>query len=115
MHHQVYVHHRQSDYPQGRDEWHVTGQFLAVHRMYCYIFELMLRKDCQYRGPMPYWDELRDAGNFRNSEFLRDFGGPGDERGFVVGVIYSSQHHQEEKRTYHLGCNVVNSPTKTKS
>jgi hypothetical protein len=35
---------------------------------------------------MPYWDEQRDAGNFRNSEFLRDFGGPGDERGVVVGV-----------------------------
>lgn len=80
----VYVHQRQSDYPQGRDEWHVTGQFLAAHRMYCYIFELMLRQECQYRGRMPYWDEQRDAGNFRNSEFLRDFGGPGDERGLVT-------------------------------
>ncbi|EFP87180.2 uncharacterized protein PGTG_13399 [Puccinia graminis f. sp. tritici CRL 75-36-700-3] len=80
----VYVHQRQSDYPNGRDEWHVTGQFLAVHRMYCYIFELMLRDECNYRGRMPYWDEQRDAGNFRNSEFLRDFGGPGDERGMVT-------------------------------
>ncbi|PLW15765.1 hypothetical protein PCANC_13470 [Puccinia coronata f. sp. avenae] len=80
----VYIHQQQSDYPNGKDEWHVTGQFLAAHRMYCYIFELMLRDECNYRGRIPYWDEQRDAGNFRNSEFLRDFGGPGDANGHIT-------------------------------
>lgn len=86
----VYVHQKQSDYPNGRDLWHVTGQFLSAHRLYCYVFELMLRQECNYQGRMPYWNEMRDAGNFRNSQFLRDFGGPGDSNGRVVQGPFAS-------------------------
>ncbi|MBW0514008.1 hypothetical protein O181_053723 [Austropuccinia psidii MF-1] len=80
----VYVHQKQSDYLNGNDVWHVTGQFLAVHRIYCYIFELMLRYDCNYGGRLPYWNEMKDAGDFRNSKFLRAFGGAGNDKGEVI-------------------------------
>ena len=46
---------------------HNVGHFLPWHRYYVAIFEFLLRDECGYRGPMTWWDETRDTGNFRGS------------------------------------------------
>ncbi|TPX12366.1 uncharacterized protein E0L32_007013 [Thyridium curvatum] len=49
---------------------HMVGQFLPFHRYYVHVFESLLRDECGYGGPMPWWDETLDAGNFGNSPVL---------------------------------------------
>jgi len=46
---------------------HGVGQFLPWHRYMLHVYEQMLRQECGYTGPIPWWDETRDAGNFHNS------------------------------------------------
>ncbi|KAK0435571.1 tyrosinase [Desarmillaria tabescens] len=94
----VGTHAQQSDIPDGNDFWHVTGQsvvlhyspytmltqtifqrFLHVHRYFVHVHETILRTECGYTGPLPYWNEVVDAGNFSASPVLLDFGGNGDE------------------------------------
>lgn len=57
------------------------GQFLPWHRWYIYAHERMLRDQCNYTGPMPWWDEAKDAdtGNaFSSTMWSADaFGGNG--------------------------------------
>lgn len=43
------------------DSVHTVGQFLPWHRQLTIIHEKMLRDECQYRGPMTYWDWSKDA------------------------------------------------------
>ncbi|KAG0150690.1 hypothetical protein CROQUDRAFT_72560 [Cronartium quercuum f. sp. fusiforme G11] len=80
----VAVHQLQSDYPNKRDTLHVTAVFLHWHRLYLLLFELLMRVECGYTGRMAYWDEKVDAGNFRNARILQEFGGIGNENGYVV-------------------------------
>ncbi|KAI6383326.1 hypothetical protein MCOR25_000246 [Pyricularia grisea] len=54
----VWVHH------QMTDQLHGYAQFLPWHRRFVNVYETALRDECGYRGPMPWWDETRDAGNF---------------------------------------------------
>ncbi|TLS31353.1 hypothetical protein PpBr36_02685 [Pyricularia pennisetigena] len=54
----VWVHH------QMTDQLHGYAQFLPWHRRFVNVYETVLRDECGYRGPMPWWDETRDAGNF---------------------------------------------------
>lgn len=54
----VWVHH------QMTDQLHGFAQFLPWHRRFVNVYETALRDECGYRGPMPWWDETRDAGNF---------------------------------------------------
>jgi tyrosinase len=46
---------------------HMVGQFLPWHRYYLSVFESVLREECGYTGPMTWWDETRDAGDFEAS------------------------------------------------
>jgi len=46
---------------------HGVGQFLPWHRYYLKVFETLLRNECGYTGPMTWWDETKDAGNFHNA------------------------------------------------
>ena len=46
---------------------HQVGLFLPWHRYYLGIFESLLREECGYGGPMTWWDETRDTGNFHNA------------------------------------------------
>lgn len=46
---------------------HNVGQFLPWHRYMMHVYEDMLRTECGYTGPMTWWDETRDAGNFHNA------------------------------------------------
>ncbi|KAK0241318.1 hypothetical protein EDD85DRAFT_818402 [Armillaria nabsnona] len=76
----VGVHAQQGDLDDGNDFWHATGQFSSlVHRYYVHAHETLLRTECGYTGPLPYWNELADAGKFATSPVLLDFGGNGSE------------------------------------
>ncbi|RYP31226.1 hypothetical protein DL767_005855 [Monosporascus sp. MG133] len=46
---------------------HMAGSFLPWHRYYLHTFMRLLRNECGYRAPFPWWDETRDAGNFAAS------------------------------------------------
>ncbi|EWG48604.1 hypothetical protein FVEG_08309 [Fusarium verticillioides 7600] len=59
---------------------HLVAQFLPFHRLYIHIYEQLLRDECGYKAPTPWWDETRDAGNFMDSPLLdpeTGFGGNG--------------------------------------
>ncbi|PBK80796.1 Di-copper centre-containing protein [Armillaria gallica] len=75
----VGTHQQQSDLVDNNDFWHVTGQFLHVHRYYVHAHETALRNECGYTGAIPYWNEAVDAGAFAASPVLLDFGGNGSE------------------------------------
>jgi tyrosinase len=51
---------------------HMVGQFLPWHRYYLSIYESILREECQYGGPMPWWDEGKDAADFTASPLFTD-------------------------------------------
>lgn len=55
----------------------MVGQFLHIHRAYLAGYERVLREECGYKGPTPYWGEQKDASNFENSATLKAFGGEG--------------------------------------
>ncbi|KAH7308450.1 hypothetical protein B0I35DRAFT_360478 [Stachybotrys elegans] len=40
---------------------HDVGHFLPWHRYYVAIHGFMLRDECGYTGPLPYWDETADS------------------------------------------------------
>ncbi|KAK0205783.1 hypothetical protein DFS33DRAFT_1380871 [Desarmillaria ectypa] len=81
----VGVHSEQSDVLGGNDYWHVTGQFLHIHRYFVHAHETLLRSECGYTGPLPYWNEVVDAGSFTTSPIVVDFGGEGkEENNWVV-------------------------------
>jgi len=46
---------------------HMVGQFLPWHRYFLHIFEDMLKTECGYTQPIPWWDETKDAGHFAKS------------------------------------------------
>ena len=46
---------------------HMVGQFLPWHRYYLHVFEDMLKTECGYSQPIPWWDETKDAGHFASS------------------------------------------------
>ncbi|KAJ7089203.1 tyrosinase [Mycena belliarum] len=43
------------------DEVHLVGQFLPWHRRFLNVFEETLRRECGFRGAVPYWDWSRDV------------------------------------------------------
>lgn len=49
---------------QVAPQFHQSGKFLVFHRFYLSVFERLLRNQCAYNGPMIWWDETKDAGNF---------------------------------------------------
>jgi tyrosinase len=56
---------------------HDEGQFLPWHRYYMAVHANMLREDCGYHGPIPYWNETADVGNMAQSTVALAFGGDG--------------------------------------
>ncbi|EGU89170.1 hypothetical protein FOXB_00301 [Fusarium oxysporum f. sp. conglutinans Fo5176] len=77
-----------------------AAQFLPFHRLYLYVYEQLLREECGYKGPTPWWDETRDAGNFMGSPLLdphTGFGGNGtDPDGCVIDGPFANT-------TLHIG------------
>ncbi|KXJ86448.1 hypothetical protein Micbo1qcDRAFT_126172 [Microdochium bolleyi] len=60
----VYVHN------QMVGSVHQSDLFLPWHRYYLYAFRTMLRNECSYTGPMPWWKETNNAGNFPASDIF---------------------------------------------
>ncbi|KAK7706673.1 hypothetical protein SLS64_007504 [Diaporthe eres] len=59
---------------------HAVGQFLPWHRLFMKTHEHLMRTECNYTGPMTWWDETQDAGDYINSPILdpdTGFGGNG--------------------------------------
>jgi hypothetical protein len=46
---------------------HGRDRFFPWHREFVMIYENLLRGDCGYQGPLPWWDETLDAGSFSQS------------------------------------------------
>ncbi|KAI1378958.1 Di-copper centre-containing protein [Hypoxylon crocopeplum] len=69
-----YVHIIQTDYVHG------VGAFLPFHRYFVTVHDHLLRTECNYTGPLPYWDEPTDVGNLNKSALFdveEGFGGNG--------------------------------------
>lgn len=49
------------------DVIHENGPFLSWHRYFLHIHETVTRTECNYTGPMTWWDERLDAGHFAAS------------------------------------------------
>ncbi|KAH7552005.1 hypothetical protein BM1_08867 [Bipolaris maydis] len=81
-------------------EIHLVAQFLPFHRLYVQVYEQLVREECGYEGPTPWWDETRDAGNFMGSPPLdpdTGFGGNGtDPDGCVMNGPFANT-------TLHIG------------
>lgn len=63
---------------------HTVGVFLPWHRYAIWIFESVLRSECNYTGAQPYWDWTLDNastgnGSILTSPVLEAFGGNGVE------------------------------------
>ncbi|KAG6907932.1 hypothetical protein DXG01_006862 [Tephrocybe rancida] len=61
---------------------HEVGQFLPWHRWFLHTYELALRHECDYQGPIPFWDWTKDAypenpAVFRSSPIFDASGGFG--------------------------------------
>ncbi|KAK0448654.1 hypothetical protein EV421DRAFT_1475578 [Armillaria borealis] len=101
----VSIHAQQSNFEGGTDLWHVTGQFLAVHRYYLHAFETLVRNECGYVGRMPYWNEPPDAGAFNESALVSEFGGEGFKEN-----NYAVVNGPFANITLHLGPGMANTP-----
>ncbi|KAE8153924.1 hypothetical protein BDV25DRAFT_136491 [Aspergillus avenaceus] len=69
------------EYPGARDRWddfvvshinytnviHFNGIFLPWHRQYLHLWETTLRKECGYKGTVPYWNWALDANDLFSS------------------------------------------------
>lgn len=56
---------------------HGNAKFLLWHRYYLWTFESILRSECGFAGPLPWFDETRYAGRFSRSSIFSSqwFGG----------------------------------------
>ncbi|KAK3368749.1 hypothetical protein B0H63DRAFT_535229 [Podospora didyma] len=60
---------------------HFVGSFLPWHRYFLVVHETLLRRECGYNGPMPYWNEVADVDDLNNALVLdvkTGFGGNGE-------------------------------------
>jgi len=51
---------------------HGNAKFLLWHRYYLWTFEQVLRAECGFTRPLPWWDETLDAGRFAQSDMFTD-------------------------------------------
>jgi tyrosinase len=62
---------------------HTVGVFLPWHRYAIWVFESVLRSECNYTGAQPYWDWTLDSpsanGSVLASPVLKAFGGNGSD------------------------------------
>ncbi|RWA09323.1 hypothetical protein EKO27_g5783 [Xylaria grammica] len=66
---------------------HSVGAFLPFHRFFVTVHDRLLRDECGYTGPLPYWDEPADAGDITGSSVFTaepNFGGNGTGNGGCV-------------------------------
>ncbi|XXG96412.1 hypothetical protein Hte_002694 [Hypoxylon texense] len=66
---------------------HFVGAFLPFHRYFMAIHAHLLKTECNYEGPIPYWDETADVGNINGSSIFdveTGFGGNGTGAGGCI-------------------------------
>ncbi|KAK6953663.1 hypothetical protein K445DRAFT_322580 [Daldinia sp. EC12] len=51
---------------------HQRAVFLPWHRYYVSAFEDLMRNECGFTAPFPWWDETKDAGHFADSDLFTD-------------------------------------------
>ncbi|KKZ67079.1 hypothetical protein EMCG_07250 [[Emmonsia] crescens] len=74
---------------QKLSEIHGNDRFLIWHRYFLWTFEQVLRDECGFDRPFPWWDETKDAGRFAQAPlFTRDYFGslPGPRNGRGVCI-----------------------------
>ncbi|KAI1099080.1 Di-copper centre-containing protein [Jackrogersella minutella] len=56
---------------------HQRAVFLVWHRYYVSVYESIMREECGFDRPFPWWDETLDSGKFAQSDlFSDDYFGP---------------------------------------
>lgn len=69
---------------------HGNPKFLIWHRYYLWTFQMVLRNECGFNGPFPWWDETLDAGKFGQNDMFTNnnyFGHlPGAQNGQPVCI-----------------------------
>ncbi|KAI5918894.1 Di-copper centre-containing protein [Camillea tinctor] len=94
-----YAHIAQSDYIHG------VGAFLPFHRYFVTVHQHLLQAECNYTGPLPYWDEPLDVGHLNQSALFDaelGFGGNGTGRdGCIVDGPFANLtlHFKEDLTT----------------
>ncbi|KAI4865246.1 Di-copper centre-containing protein [Hypoxylon rubiginosum] len=66
---------------------HFVGAFLPFHRYFMAIHAHLLKAECNYAGPIPYWNETADVGNINGSAIFdveTGFGGNGTGAGGCI-------------------------------
>ncbi|OHW94339.1 monooxygenase [Colletotrichum incanum] len=83
---------RYNDFPYVHahlnNEIHFVAQFLPWHRYFVHVYETALRDECNYGGPMTYWDWTLDSDDMSkspvfSSDATTGFGGNGLNGGWV--------------------------------
>ncbi|KXJ86077.1 hypothetical protein Micbo1qcDRAFT_126888 [Microdochium bolleyi] len=49
---------------------HEVDLFLPWHRYYLHVFKMLLRDECGFNGPIPWWKETNNAGNMPASDIF---------------------------------------------
>ncbi|KAJ5682376.1 hypothetical protein N7462_005541 [Penicillium macrosclerotiorum] len=70
------------------------GPFLRWHRYFVHVHESLLRTECNYTGPTPWWDERKHAGAFRTASISPD------TFGSAVGTYYNVSLFDQDEDDY---------------
>lgn len=69
---------------------HSTDNFLPFHRYFVHVFEKLLRSECGYKAPLPWWRETDAAGKVKASNlFTKDYFGTLPDRNANGGFCIS--------------------------
>ena len=69
---------------------HSTDTFLPFHRYFVHVFEKLLRSECGYKAPLPWWRETDAAGKVKASNlFTKDYLGTLPDRTATGGFCIS--------------------------
>ena len=68
---------------------HENGIFLPWHRYYLWVMMRVMREECGYQGPFPWWDEVKYGGRFAQapvftSEYFGTLPGPTNGQGTCI-------------------------------
>ncbi|RAH77187.1 Di-copper centre-containing protein, partial [Aspergillus japonicus CBS 114.51] len=77
------------------DYVHWDGVFLPWHRYLLHTHETLLRTQCNYTGPIPWWDERKDAGAFQNASIFS-----ASTFGTISGTPYSGMIADQDESDY---------------
>ncbi|KAI9930692.1 hypothetical protein ASPWEDRAFT_171316 [Aspergillus wentii DTO 134E9] len=77
------------------DYVHWDGPFLPWHRYFMHTHQTLLRDQCDYTGPIPWWDERKDAGAFSNASIFS-----AETFGTISGTAYNGTLFDQDESDY---------------